>query len=147
MTFANPILPNTQSEDSACQKFKTPEELGYKVACGLLFCGHLDGHDVYRHAGSDDFVLVYGNDTEAVFSSTLQKAYRWLAENNGTEWGTMRAIVKGRRELVRQIDDVIARLNHVKNKHGDHNSFGVFVCDTCFDAVDLLETFKEGAGL
>lgn len=148
MTFANPVLPDTKGTDCAYQKFSTPSELGHARGGGLLFCGHFDGHDTYRRIEGDEFVLVYGNSPEAVFQSSLQRATRWLQDNGGmSRWGSMRAVVKGRAELIRQIDEIIAKLNRIKERTSDDDSFGVFVCDTCFDAADLLETFRDEAGL
>lgn len=143
------VFPVFDTVDSPYErKFAEPHEVGWRSDVPLVFCGHFDGHDVYRQLSQDRFVVVYASDPSAAFEVTWQMASYWLANNpNMTEWGTMRAVVKARGSLVQRLDELVWRLRAIVERHPDDTSLGAIVCDTCGEAADWIETLKKEAAL
>jgi hypothetical protein len=148
------VLPMTTTEDSTTSRmFEHPDALRGDGP-DLIFCGHYDGHDVYRRLDVDLWVLVYGNATEAVFEVFGSKAWRWLAEvkDPGCDtrhWGSMRAIIKARRSTTSRIDKLVERLVDVVQNLPDegHNGWCRRAVDVCSEAADWIEELRKGVGI
>lgn len=142
-------FPAFDTADSPyCRQYAEPHEVGWKTSIPLIFCGHFDGHDVYRHSCQDRFVVVYANDESAAFEVTWSMASHWLARNpDMDEWGTMRAVVKARGSLVQRLDELVWRLRAIVQRHPDDTRIGSVVCDSCDEAADWIETLRKEASL
>jgi hypothetical protein len=144
------VLPMTTTEDSATRRmFEHPDAIRGDGP-DLIFCGHFDGHDVYRRLDVDLWILVYGNATEAVFEAFGPKAWRWEAEHNiDIEWGSMRAIVKARRSTASRLDELIEHLRDIVRTLSDEGEDGWCrrAVDTCHDAADWIEELRKGVGI
>ena len=148
------VLPMTTTKDDPhVRMFDHPDSLRGDGP-ELIYCGHFDGHDVYRRLDVDLFVLVYGNAKEAVFEVFGSKVWRWLAEvkdpnTDSRYWGSMRAVVKARASLSSQIDSLVERLRDVVMYLPDegHNGWCRRAVDVCSEASDLIETLKKGVGI
>jgi len=149
MTFANPILPDTSLPDQAVRMYAHPDALR-GAGPDLIFCGHYDGHDVYRRNDVDMWVLVYGNAKQAVLEVFGPKVWRWEREHNlGTEWGSMRAIVKAKRSTTSRLDELILHLRDVVQNLPDegHNGWCRRAVDVCSEAADRIEELRKGVGI
>lgn len=136
------VFPTFDTLDGPVRIFREPEDLRpdvYEDAV-LLPCGHFDGHDCYRHADRDRYVLVYADDPSAVYEGNHQA-------EEVTDWGTSRAIRKARVALVDQIDSVVDRLWHILKAHPDNTPWDVLVCDTAAEAAELIESLRAGVQL
>jgi hypothetical protein len=137
------VLPQFDTLDGPIRIFREPEDLNHDYEdANLLPCGHFDGHDVYRHVARDRYVLVYADDAAAVYEASYP-AVPSEAEN----WGTKRAIVKGRKALIERIDTLVERLYEILQHHPDDTPFDVMVCDAASDAAEMIESLRGGASL
>lgn len=139
------ILPKTTTPDNPnVRQYRSLWELGCAFADDCVFCGHFDGHDVYKRAGFDRYVVVYGDDGSAAFEVAWSSAANWLDRNPAMdEWGTMRAVVKGAENISRSLDELTDRLRQIARKHPDDTSFDVVVCDSCSDAAEWIDLLRK----
>jgi hypothetical protein len=148
------VLPMTTTEDSTTRRmFEHPDAIRGDGP-ELIFCGHYDGHDVYRRLDVDLWVLVYGNSTEAIFEVFGSKAWRWLAEVKDPScdtrhWGSMRAIVKAKRSIGEKLSDLWCALSDIaRNVDGSTGEdWRDRVVASCSDAADVVYLFRKGVGI
>ena len=148
------VLPRMDTEDSATKRFFEHPDAIRGDGPELIFCGHFDGHDVYRRLDVDLWVLVYGNSEECVFSIPESRVYEWFAniedpnENLG-HWGSMRAVYNAKRSFYSGVQDLIDKLRLVVANLPDegHNGWCRRAVDVCSDAADLIEDLRKGVGL
>ena len=144
------VLPMTTTEDSATRRMFDHPDAIRGDGPDLIFCGHFDGHDVYRRLDVDLWVLVYGNAMEAVFEVFGSKAWRREAEHNiDIEWGSMRAIVKARRSISQKLNDLWCALSDIARNvdSSTGEDWRDRVVASCSDAADVVYLFRKGAGL
>lgn len=138
------VFPRLTTKDNPhAREFYEPHALGWPEGSTIVFCGHFDGHDVYRRVGFDRFLVVYGNDASAMFEVSAEMAAHAAID----DWGTMRAVAKGRMNLVKQLDELVERLDGITRTHPDNSSFDVVVCDSCAEAADWIGILRKEVGL
>lgn len=148
-------FPRTDTPDCRfARRYREPAALGWRDDVLLTFCGHFDGHDVYRRFDFETYVVVWENSEDAVAEIQWSSAAFWLSNNpDETEWGTMRAIVKGRRSLVERLDECVRTLRFVFFRHPDTTpkdwpqGIAALTCDVADDAAEWIETLRKGVGL
>jgi hypothetical protein len=141
----------TTTKDSRTEKMFPYSDAIRGDKAALFFCGHFDGHDVYRRFNVDLWVLVYGNATETICEVCGSQSQQWEAEHNlDAEWGAMRAIVKARQATIEWFDRLIQDTRtamkglptNVPNTYAGFPS-----ADDCLDTMDWLERFRKRVGV
>jgi len=141
------VLPRMDTEDSATKRFFEHPDAIRGDGPELIFCGHFDGHDVYRRLDADLWVLVYANTPGAVFEAFGSKVWRAEAEGAADGWGTYRAIVKAKACVSARLNDLWCDLSDIARGCDEGDGWRERVIQSCSSAADVVYLFQKGVGL